>query len=243
MAPQLGSIKALVVHLEPPERDDPPGVVIAPLDQLPEFIAGSLRGILSPADAATDETNKTADATPRPASSDAPGLDLDWSSAFEAVRGQLRNHGFFYGADRAANALSLSQNGLLIGAVNPTTASPIVGGFQLPQVVASSRQWLVVTARRAEAYPAAIERMIANGEWPALAGQAVSFDPNTDQLQSVQAVQVSYVLPDRFALSDVRPILGGVFTDNIYLSLGVLMLLMSLLGLSTHVLIRRMGGR
>jgi hypothetical protein len=41
----------------------------------------------------------------------------------------------------------------------------------------------------------------------------------------------------------VRPILGGVFSDNIVLSLGVLLLLMSALGLSTHVLIRRMGGR
>jgi hypothetical protein len=243
MAPQLGPMKSLVVHVEPPERDDPPGVVIAPLDQLPEFLAGSLRGILSPSVAPADETKKAADATPSAASSDALRFNLDWSSAVEAVRTELRNHGFFYGADKEANALSLSQNGLLIGAVNPTTASPIFGGFQLPQVVASPRQWLVVTARRSEAYPSAVERMIANGKWRALGGQAISFDPDTDRLQFARAQQVSYVLPDRFVLSDVRPILGGVFTDNIYLSLGVLMLLMSALGLSTHLLIRRMGAR
>jgi hypothetical protein len=218
-------------------------VVIAPFDQLPEFLAGSLRAILSPADAATDAADKAADAPPRPAASDAPGLALDWNAGVEAVRAQLRNHGFFYGVDKGPSALPLSQNGLLIGAVNPTTASTIVGGFQLPQVVASPRQWLVVTARRAEAYPAAIERMIANGKWSDLAGQAVSFDPDTDQLRSAQPARVAYVLPDRFALSDVRPILGGVFTDNLYLSLGALLALMSLLGLSTHALIRRMGAR
>ena len=85
--------------------------------------------------------------------------------------------------------------------------------------------------------------MIANGRWSDLAGQAVAYDPDSDMLQSAQPARVAYVLPNRFALSDVRPILGGVFSDNIVLSLGVLLLLMSALGLSTHVLIRRMGGR
>ena len=85
--------------------------------------------------------------------------------------------------------------------------------------------------------------MIANGKWSALAGQAVSYDPDTDQLRSAQPEQVSYVLPDRLVVADVRPILGGLFSDNIVLGLGVLLLLMSLLGLSTHALIRRMGAR
>jgi hypothetical protein len=51
------------------------------------------------------------------------------------------------------------------------------------------------------------------------------------------------VLPDHLVIADVRPILGGLFSDNIALSLVVLMLLMSMLGLSTHALIRRMGAR
>ena len=85
--------------------------------------------------------------------------------------------------------------------------------------------------------------MIANGKWSALAGEAVSFDPDTDQLRSVQPLRVSYVLPDHLVIADVRPILGGLFSDNIALSLIVLMLLMSMLGLSTHALIRRMGAR
>jgi len=243
MAPQLGPIKTLIVHLEPPERDDVPGVVVAPLDQLPEFLASSLRGTMSPSEATGDEAVKVADATQQPASSDAFRFNLDWSSALETVRAQLRMHGFFYGGDRGADALSLSQNGLLVGAVDPTTPTPIFGGVGIPQIVVSPRQWLVVTAHSAEAYQSAVERMIANGKWSALAGEAVSFDPDTDQLRSVQPLQVSYVLPDHFVAADVRPILGGLFSDNIALSLGVLLLLMSMLGLSTHALIRRMGAR
>ena len=155
----------------------------------------------------------------------------------------MRIHGFFYGGDRGADALSLPQNGLLIGAVDPTTATPIFGGVEIPQIVVSPRQWLVVTAHSAEAYQSALDRMIANAKWRALAGEAVSFDPDTDQLRSVQPLQVSYVLPDHFVVADIRPILGGLFSDNILLSFGVLILLMSLLGLSTHALIRRMGAR
>lgn len=243
MAPQLGSIRSLVVHLEPPERDDVPGVVVAPLDQLPEFLAASLRGTMSPSDASGSDAIAVADAKRPPASSGASGFNLDWNSALEAVRAQLRIHGFFYGGDREADALSLSQKGLLVGAVDPKTATPVLGGVGLPQIVVSPRQWLVVTARSAEAYPSAVDRMIANGKWSALAGQAVSYDPDTDQLRSAQPEQVSYVLPDRLVVADVRPILGGLFSDNIVLGLGVLLLLMSLLGLSTHALIRRMGAR
>jgi hypothetical protein len=243
MAPQIGSIKALVVHLEPPERDDVPGVVIAPFDQLPEFLAASLRGTMSPSDASRNDAVNVAGAAPPPASPDAFKRNLDWNSALETVRAQLGIHGFFYGGDRGADALSLSPNGLLVGAVDPTIATPILGGLAIPQIVVNPRQWLVVTARSAESYPSAVDRMIANGKWGALAGEAVSFDPDTDQLRSVQPMQVSYVLPDRFVVADVRPILGGLFSDNILLSLGVLMLLMSLLGLSTHALIRRMGAR
>jgi hypothetical protein len=243
MAPQLGPIKTLVVHLEPPERDDVAGVVIAPLDQLPEFLAASLHGTMSPSAAPTSEAVKVADATQQHASPDAFGFNIDWSSALETVKAQLRIHGFFYGGDRGASALSLPQNGVLIGAVDPTTATPILGDVEIPRIVASPRQWLVVTAHSAEAYQSALDRMIANGRWTALAGEAVSFDPDADLLRSAQPMQVSYVLPDRFVVADVRPILGGVFSDNILLSLGVLLLLISMLGLSTHALIRRMGAR
>ena len=243
MAPQLGSVKTLIVHLEPPERDDVPGVVIAPLDQLPEFLAASLRGTMSPSSAAGNEAVKVADATQPSPASEAFKVNFDWNSALETVRAQLRIHGFFFGGERGADALSLAQNGLLVGAVDPTTATPILGDVEIPQIVVSPRQWLVVTARSVEASQAAVDRMIANGKWSALAGEAVSFDPDTDLLRSVQPLQVSYVLPDHLVIADVRPILGGLFSDNIALSLIVLMLLMSLLGLSTHALIRRMGAR
>jgi hypothetical protein len=240
MAPQLGAMKALVVHFEPPERDDAPGVVVAALDQLPEFITAPLRGRLSLSDG---EATKAADAA-RPSDSGQPfRLALDGSAALNAVRTQLRNHGFFYGSDKGPSTLTLARNGVLIGAVSPIPPTPILGGIDIPQVVASPQQWLVVAARDADGYNAAIDRMIANGRWSDLAGQAVAYDPDSDMLQSAQPARVAYVLPNRFALSDVRPILGGVFSDNIVLSLGVLLLLMSALGLSTHVLIRRMGGR
>ena len=240
MSRQLGSLKSLVVHFEPPEREDAPGVVVATVDQLPEFIAASLRRTLSPVGG---DAARAADAARPSESSQRLSLNLNWNVALEAARAQLRNHGFFYGADKGPGALSLTQNGVLIGAVSPTPPTPILGGVDIPQFVASPRQWLVVAAHDAGGYATAIDRMVANGRWSDLAGQAVVYDPDSDLLQSAQPTRVAYVLPNRLVVADLRPILGGIFSDNILLGFGLLLLLMSALGLSTHALIRRMGGR
>ena len=55
----------------------------------------------------------------------------------------------------------------------------------------------------------------------------------------MQPKHVVYTVPDRLDLADVRPVLGGILSDNIALSLGVLVLLLSLLGVSAHALVRR----
>ena len=91
-------------------------MVVAALDQLPEFITAPLRGRLSLSDG---EATKAADAA-RPSDFGQPfRLALDGSAALNAVRTQLRNHGFFYGSDKGPSTLTLARNGVLIGAVSP----------------------------------------------------------------------------------------------------------------------------
>ena len=189
--------------------------MIAPLDQLPEFIAAfAARQVLSPADAAATRTkSRRRDAAARRFRR--PRLDPDWGSAFEAGEGQLRNHGFFYGADKGANALSLSQNGVLVGAVESERPSRFSAASSFRRSSpARGNGW---SSRVGAPTPsAAVERMIADGKWSDLAGQAVSFDPDTAVAIGASRCRSRYVLPERFVLSDVRSILGGVFTDNIY---------------------------
>jgi hypothetical protein len=88
-----------------------------------------------------------------------------------------------------------------------------------------------------------VERLIVDGQWRDLAGQAVSLDLDSGSLHAAQPTHVAYVEPSAFVLSDVRPILGGILSDNILLTFAALIALVSLLGLSTHALIRKSGVR
>ena len=156
----------------------------------------------------------------------------------------LRQRGFFFtSADPDSSPLSLTARSVLIGAVAPDRATAKVGGLELPQFTRDPAQWLIVTAKSSEVYEAGIERIVANGQWSELSGQAVSLDLDTNQLRSAQPARVTYVMPNSLVLSDIRPILGGIVSNNIVLSLAVLMLLMASLGISTHVLIRRSGAK
>jgi hypothetical protein len=253
MTSTSGRVENPVVHLEAPEAGAVPGVAIAPLSDLPENLATPLRKIVtSPDDAPTSGDGAPISTPPADASEaavQAPAasyvsLNLNFAAVVGAFQRLLGKHGFFFSSgERDADALALSANSLLIGAVNPSSAAQTIGGVDIPQIIYDPAQWLVVTAQSSSAYEAGVERLVADGKWADLAGRAVSFDPDKNQLRSLQPERVAYVMPNHFVLSDVRPILGGILSDNIPLSLGALILLMSILGMSTHALVRRTGAR
>ena len=101
----------------------------------------------------------------------------------------------------------------------------------------------MVSAQNSDGVKKGVERLIVDGQWRDLAGQAVSLDLDSGSLHSAQPAHVAYVEPSAFVLSDVRPILGGILSDNILLTFGALIALVSILGLSTHALIRKSGVR
>ncbi|MGO8833489.1 MAG: cellulose biosynthesis cyclic di-GMP-binding regulatory protein BcsB [Roseiarcus sp.] len=256
MTSAVGRTETPLVHLEPPGPGEAPGVVIAPIDQLPEKLAAPLRRLIAPPAAPGDAANVVGQADAGAGADARQGADQTAASGetpfnvvsipplAEAGLAMLRSHGFFFSiGDRDAGALPFSANSLLIGAVSPTAAPQSIGGVEIPQIVRDASQWLVITAQTSDGYASGVERLVANGHWSALAGEAVSLDLETNQLRSVQPSRVAYVAPGGLALSEIRPILGGVVSDNILLSLGALILLMSILGVSTHVVIRRMGAR
>ncbi|MBV8472982.1 MAG: hypothetical protein JO234_06145, partial [Hyphomicrobiales bacterium] len=148
-----------------------------------------------------------------------------------------------FGGDDHAAALPLPARFVLIGAVNPNPTAPTVGGVRLPQFVHDASQWLVATAPDAETLGAGVDRLVANGQWSRLAGQAAVLDLDSGHLQTAEPRRVSYVAPLGVGLANVRPILGGILADNILLSFAILIGVMAILGLSTQALVRRLGSR
>jgi hypothetical protein len=256
MAATLGPIHTPSFHLEPPSSEDAPGIVIASLDQLPANLTRALDKItVEPpiSDAAIASTTTQAansleaqQKTQVAGDAQAPQPPVvNVNGLLETSRNLLRDGGFFVGGgDHDEGVLTVADNALLIGTVAPETDdAQTIGGVPVPHVVHSSAQWLVVTGRNTGAFESGLDHLIANGQWSALAGQAVAYDPSSPTLHSAQPQRVSYVAPTRIALSDIRPILGSVLSDNILLSLAGLALLMSILGVTTHALVRRMGAR
>ena len=110
-----------------------------------------------------------------------------------------------------------------------------------PAEIARLAAHAVAAADQPDLLEAGTTRLTRDGRWPTLSGQAVSLDIKTGSLRSIDDAQPTYVLPRRFALSDVRPVLGGFVSNNIALSAVVLLLLLSIFGLSTHTVLRRVG--
>ncbi len=75
-----------------------------------------------------------------------------------------------------------------------------------------------------------LTRLVSDGQWRELNGETVSLDLDGGRISSAQPSQVLYVVPSHVVLSDIRPILGGIISNHIALSLSALMLLMTLLG-------------
>ena len=115
--------------------------------------------------------------------------------------------------------------------------------MDVPRFTPDKAQWLVVTAPNAGMLQNGLTRLVSDGQWRELNEETVSLDLDGGRISSAQPSQVLYVVPNHVVLSDIRPILGGIISNHIALSLSALMLLMTLLGVSTHTLIRRMGSK
>lgn len=234
-----GELRTPVLHVNPPAPSDAPGIVVGALDVLPAALAGPVRALTtSPeADAAPEAPAAVAEATPAAERSKL----FDLSGSLAKARRLLQNQGFFFGSDQGARTLPFSTGSLLIAAIDPRPSDRRLAGIDLPQFTSDSAQWLAVTASEPGTLQAGLTRLVADGRWAALGGQGVSLNAGTGALASVQPARVLYVVPERLVLSDLRPILGGIVSNSIEVSLVILILLMTILGVSTHVLIRRSG--
>ena len=241
--------------------DDPPGIVVAAMPDLPAMIGAPLADLAMPAAVADPAPAGDPAASAAPPETDAatpdamPGTDAsDPTHLPEWITGQtaslagsaeqvLRDHGFFFEKEAKDDALPVRPDGLVVAAIEPGLVPATRLGIALPQVLRDPAHWLVVTAADKGTIETDLRRLVASGRWSALAGQAASFDPKSGTLRLLQPRTVGYVLPDRLVPSDLRPILGGVMSANIPLSIAMLLTLMFILGTSTYLAIRRAGVR
>ena len=250
MASSGREMPAPSVRFGSPSGLDAPGLVVAPLSALPATLAAPVHARML-----LVQTDPTARAgTPPRSTSDRPLGEpslwtklaqgrLDPHDLVDRGRRLLRNQGFFFGADGAPKTVPFAPGSLMIAAVDPRLEGGKVAGVEVPRFTRDPDQWLVVTASNDASLQNGLTRLVSDGQWKDLRGQAVSLDVDKGRLSAVQPSRVLYVVPNSIVLSDVRPILGGIVSNNIELSLAVLMALMAILGLSTHVLIRRAGAK
>ena len=235
-----------------PTQTDAPGLVVAAWNSLPPRLALSVADTM---------TAKSADwPFPRAPVEVRSGAKLrsladaiQDVAAMPAVAEALQNIRTFGGdvrrllpagaPTRSAGAarLPVSAHTLLFA----TAAADLPQGraSAIPGFSADARQWQLVTAPSATLIESGTARFVAEDRWPSLQGRAVSFDPDSRALASIAADHITYLLPDHVALSDLRPVLGGLVSDNIEAAAVVIMLLIAVLGLSTHGLVRRPGAK
>jgi hypothetical protein len=250
MAPTLGPTGAPEIHLEEPTNGDAPGVVISALDQLPPYLAEPLGEVarlgsdaLTPLAAVDGDKSDALTAAPAiagPLSSLAAILD---PSIYREVVDPFDRAVRRIKGEKPAAMITLPAHYLLIGAVNPSSPGQADAGLSLPQLVEDPAQWLVFASPDLATLKSGMSRLIANGQWGRLAGEASSFDIDSGELKSAEPHRLAYVISGSFSLADVRPIVGGVLSDNITIGLAGFLVLVCALGLSTHVLVRRAGGR
>lgn len=234
-----------VVHLGDPSVTDTPGIVIAPADRLSDTMAATFRGVSVPVTDDPVEASAATDASPdvlgEAATANEAKLGSQLRSSVATSESFLRSRGFFFASGEQADRLPATGSTMLIAAVSPETSVPTVGGIELPQFRRDAAHWLVITGPTAATYEDGLRRLVESGRWRELGGQAVSLDVRTGTLRTLQPSRVAYVVPHALVLTDLRPILGGIVSNNIVLSIALLMALMSVLGVSTHLLVRRMG--
>jgi hypothetical protein len=129
----------------------------------------------------------------------------------------------------------------MVASVGRSDAQHKIGGIDVPRFTIKPDNWVVVTAQSPSVVSDGVERLVVTGHWKSLTGEAVSLDLADNQIRSIQPTRLTYIMPRTVVLSDIRPILGGIVSNNILISAAVLLAILSLLGLSTHVMLRRAG--
>ncbi len=238
---------AATVHLGPPTSQDAPGIVLGAFDSLPADLRADVRARTAadevvPADPAQGGVARRPDVATAPGLAEAP-MGFDPQMLVVGLRHLLKQQGFFFGSDEDQSTVPVSPGSLVVAAVDPHAPDQRRTRLNLPRFATSTAQWLVFTAADAATLHDGLSRLVSDGQWGNLDGDVASLDPQTGRLVSLQPSHVLYVTPDHLVLSDVRPILGGIVSNHIEISLVVLLLLMAILGLSTHGLIRRMGAK
>lgn len=223
-----GTADPVIVHLGAPRSEEPPGIVVAPISALPVDLSDDLH-----ARVLVDGQHPSI----------AAPVDLGPRSRMLLASAQslIKRQGFFFGGDVASEDVPFSSHSLLVAALEPHSRDASMAGVDLPRFTSDSAQWLVFTGADEAVVTAGLTRLVSDGHWQDLQGHAVSLDLDNGLLSAAQPAKVAYVVPRSVDLSDVRPILGGIVSSHIVLSLALLVLLMSLLGLSTHALINRAG--
>ena len=238
IAAQGYAIPRPVVHVGAVADTTPPGILVAPWSALPAGLSAGLRAEVV---AGAAPFSPAADGAAAQAPEDAAVSGV--SDGLRRFPGQvnafLNREGFTFGLRPDVRPLPATARSFLLASIDIGPRSSAAPGFGLPRFAATHDQWLVATAADSALIRSGVERMTSGGHWQDLAGQAVSLDTAGGPLSSMQPKRVVYMLPDRLDWSDVRPLLGGLLSGNITLSLCVLVLLMSILGLSTHAVLRR----
>lgn len=241
-----------VVRFAMPGPADAPGLVVAAWNTLPPRLALPFADVMAARSA--DWPGPAASKTVRSAAqSRSLGDAIHDAGAIPAVAEALQNIRAFghdvarlvpdQGASAETARLPVSAHTLLFAAAAADLPGPSGSGLAFPRLSADARQWLLVTAPSAALVESGTARFVADGRWPSLQGRAVSFDPDTRALASLAPERVTYLMPEHVVLSDLRPVLGGLVSDNIEAAAVVILLLIAALGLSTHGLVRRPGAK
>ncbi len=244
------------IRIGAPGATDSPGIVVAPWSALPPALTVPLLGRIAGAEGVREPATPDEEAATgflqqgaarfRQAVAFGQSLADRWVD-LDAVRegGQrlLSRQGFAFGHDARDNTVSFTPRSLLVEAVETRLRSNRIAGLEVPLFVADQRQWLVITAPDTAVLGRGLERLVADGHWASLQGEAASLDVDKGTVSAVRPDRVLYVLPSQLVAADIGPILGGLITTNIGTSLAALVALMVLLGLSTHVIIRKAGAK
>ena len=240
-----GNMSSPVIHLGLPTDGDAPGIVIAPLDELPAAIAMPVRRLI--VSGPTDESNGGADnATGSKQQSPNTSNDVaaQFSDTLDGGKTLLTSLGLpLTGIKEQIDRLPLNDTSMLVTAVEPARESHSYAGINLPRLLSKPDQWLIITGLTPDTYIGGIGRLVSSGRWALLGGHASTFDMKTGDLRSIEPTEVSYVVPSDIKLSEIRPVLGGILSENMLVGIVAWFLMIMVLGISTHALISRTGVR
>jgi cellulose synthase operon protein B len=243
-----GNASFPVIHSGLPADSDFPGIVIASIGELPPALATPVRRLIS--NSPTDEPrvdsagSDTATSTESQSSVVPKDLASYFSEAVGEAQALLTSLGSpLSGVKEQVATLPLTDATMLVAAVEPMREKRSYAGIGLPRFASKPDQWLVITGLTSDTYTSGVERLASSGRWMLLGGQASTFDLKTGDLRSLGPTEVSYVVPSDIKLSEIRPVLGGILSENMLVGIIAWFFVIIVLGISTHALISRMGVR